>query len=106
MEFVSFMVNKSGGLKEIYDRTKIERSILKACNKRDISPQQIDTLLNSLEIEWASNKQGVTSKRIGKDVLYKLIHIDAVAAIRFASVYANFDTPQDFTKFIQDGFDS
>ena len=105
MEFVSFFVSKSSGKKELYNRSKLETSILKACNKRNIPPEKIESMLNTLEIEWAENKTGVTSKRIGKDVLHKLKDIDEVACLRFASVYNHFESHGDFVKFILEEFE-
>ena len=105
MEFVSFFVNKTSGKKELYNRSKLETSILKACNKRNIPPEKIESMINTLEIEWAENKNGVTSKRIGKDVLHKLKDIDEVACLRFASVYNHFESHSDFVKFILEEFE-
>jgi len=105
MEFVNFMVTKTSGKKELYNRSKIETSILKACNKRNIPQEKIESMLNTLEVEWAENKTGVTSKRIGKDVLHKLKDVDEVACLRFASVYNHFDSHQDFVKFIIEEFE-
>jgi transcriptional repressor NrdR len=105
MEFVSFLVAKSSGKKELYNRSKIETSILKACNKRNIPQEKIESILNTLEVEWAENKTGVTSKRIGKDVLHKLKDIDEVACLRFASVYNQFESHHDFVKFIIEEFE-
>lgn len=105
MEFVSFFVSKTWGKKELYNRSKLETSILKACNKRNIPPEKIESMLNTLEIEWAENKTGVTSKRIGKDVLHKLKDIDEVACLRFASVYNHFESHSDFVKFILEEFE-
>lgn len=105
MEFVSFFVMKTSGKKELYDRSKVEASILKACNKRNIPPEKIESLINSLEVEWAENKNGITSKRIGKDVLHKLKSIDEVACLRFASVYNHFESHSDFVKFILEEFE-
>ena len=105
MEFVSFFVTKTSGKKELYNRSKLEASILKACNKRNIPPEKIESMLNTLEIEWAENKLGITSKRIGKDVLHKLKDIDEVACLRFASVYNHFESHGDFVKFILEEFE-
>ncbi|MDD5376845.1 MAG: transcriptional regulator NrdR [Candidatus Gracilibacteria bacterium] len=101
LEFINFLVTKSDGEKELYDRTKVQRSILMAFNKRSMDHNQIEQVINELENEWASNKKGITSKRIGKDILHRLKDIDDVAYIRFASVYHNFDTAQDFVNFIK-----
>lgn len=105
MEFVSFFVTKTGGKKELYNRSKLEASIMKACNKRDISPVKIESMINNLEIEWAENKNGITSKRIWKDVLHKLKDVDEVACLRFASVYNHFESHSDFVKFIIEEFE-
>ena len=101
MEFVKFMVIKSDGRKEMYDKEKLEKSILKACNKREINYQNIEKMISDLENSWASNKMWITSKRIWKDILNWLSKIDEVAYIRYASVYLNFDTAQDFNNFIK-----
>ncbi len=100
MEFVKFMVIKSDNRKEMYDKEKLEKSILKACNKREIDYQNIEKMISDLENSWASNKMWITSKRIGKDILNWLSDIDEVAYIRYASVYLNFDTAEDFNNFI------
>lgn len=101
LEFINFQVTKSTGEKDLYDRTKVQRSILMAFNKRNMDHNQIEQVINELENEWASNKKGITSKRIGKDILHRLKDIDDVAYTRFASVYHNFDTAQDFVNFIK-----
>lgn len=101
LEFINFLVTKSNGEKELYDRSKVQRSILMAFNKRNMDYNQIEQTINELENDWASNKKGITSKRIGKDILHRLRDIDDVAYIRFASVYHNFDSAQDFINFIK-----
>jgi len=101
LEFVSFFVTKNNGTKELYDREKLERSILKACNKRDVDPALIETMINQLEVEWSANKKEVTSKRVGRDTLSKLKNVDEVAFLRFASVYHNFTSAKDFAEFIR-----
>jgi transcriptional repressor NrdR len=58
------MVIKSDGNKEIYEKEKIEKGILLACNKRKIDYDKIEQMISDLENLWASNKSGVTSKRI------------------------------------------
>lgn len=101
LEFINFLVTKSTGEKDLYDRTKVQRSILMAFNKRNPDHNKIEQIINELENEWASNKKGITSKRIGKDILHRLKDIDDVAYIRFASVYHNFDSAEDFVNFIK-----
>lgn len=104
MEFINFLVTKSNGEKVMYDRSKVQQSILKAFNKRTVDYLEIDQMINELESEWASNKKGITSKRIGKDVLRRLRDMDDVAYIRFASVYLNFEHVNDFVAFIKNEF--
>jgi len=99
-EFVKFMVIKSNWNKQIYEKEKLEKSILIPCNKRNIDYNKIENLIWELENEWAANKSWVTSKRIWKDVLEALWKIDEVAYIRYASVYHNFETSRDFVEFI------
>jgi len=89
----------------MYDRSKLQRSILKALHKRQPDIDKIEKLLNELENDWASNKKWITSKRIWKDVLNKLKDVDDVAYIRFASIYHNFDNVNDFIKFIKEEFE-
>lgn len=105
MEFINFLVTKKNGEKEMYDRTKLQRSIIKALHKRTIDTEKIEKILNELEWEWASNKKWITSKRIGRDILNKLKDIDDVAYIRFASIYHNFDSVNDFIKFIKEEYE-
>jgi len=105
-QIAKFVVIKSDGDKEFYDREKLEKSILKAVNKTDVTIDQIESMLTDLEFEWMKNKKGVTSKRIWKDVLEKLEKINEVAAIRYASVYYWFQTKEDFVKYIQETFNS
>ena len=79
--------------------------MMKACNKRPVDPNNVEQVINELEHEWASNKKGITSKRIGKDILRKLRDIDDIAYLRFASVYIHFEDAKHFVDFIQSEFD-
>lgn len=101
LEFINFLVTKSSGTNELYDRTKVQRSIMLAFNKRHVDHSRVEQTINELENEWASNKKGITSKRIGKDILHRLRDLDEVAYIRFASIYHNFENAQDFIQFIK-----
>ena len=102
MEFVKFMVIKNDWSRQLYERDKIEKSILKACNKRNIDYAKVEQMISDLERQWASNKTWVTSKRIWKDLLSELKKLDEVAYIRYGSVYHNFETAKDFMKFISE----
>lgn len=102
LEFVSFMVTKSSGEVEPYNRTKVMNSMRKALAKREFNPEKVEDIINSLENEWAQNKQGITSKRIGRDILRKLRDLDEVAFLRYASIYHNHESVREFMKFLQD----
>lgn len=100
MEFPKFFVLKLTWKKELYNRDKLENSILKACNKRNIDIEKIEQMIIDLENSWALNKNAISSKRIWKDILAQLKKIDEVAYIRYASVYHNFSNKEDFIDFI------
>jgi len=100
IEIINLIVEKSWNKKEKYDRSKLEDSILKATNKRNISVKTINDIIRQLELLWSS-KNHITSKQIGEDVLKALLVLDEVAYIRYASVHLNFNSADDFIKFIK-----
>lgn len=102
LEVVNFMVSKSDGNKEVYNREKVEKSILKSLNKRNISAEGVDNILLRLESKWSKNKSWVWSKTIWKDILGELKKLDEVAYIRYASVHQNFENKDDFISFISE----
>lgn len=75
---------------------------MKALTKRSFNPEKLEDIINTLENEWAQNKQGITSKRIGRDILRKLRDLDEVAFLRYASIYHNHESVNGFIKFIED----
>ena len=99
MEIMTLIVEKSWNRKQRYNRDKLEDSILKAANKRNLSVHIINDLIRQLEFRW-SNKNEITSKEIWKDVLAALFVLDDVAYIRYASVHLKFDSAKDFVEFI------
>ncbi|MBS9784376.1 transcriptional regulator NrdR [Candidatus Gracilibacteria bacterium] len=101
LEFVSFMVTKSSGELELYDRDKLEASIMKSLTKRTFDPKQLTDMINALEVQWAANKNAVTSKRIGRDILAKLREFDEIAFLRYASIYHNHESVSGFIEFLQ-----
>ncbi len=84
----------------MYDRQKLKKALLLAFAKREIDKEQIENLINNLEAERSTDKNEITSKEIGDDVLRALKKIDPVVYVRFASVYKKFDSLKDFKKFI------
>lgn len=91
------LVIKNDGSSEAYDRTKLMRGLLIACAKRPISPEQIDSLVDSIENELrTAPKNEVASKELGDMVLVRLAKLDEVAYVRFASVYKDFQNLEGF----------
>lgn len=99
IEMLELFVIKKDGSRQPYNRSKIKTGIIKACEKRPISIEVIENLLNCVESDILKQESiEVSSKFIGELVMKKLKKIDKVAYIRFASVYLLFDNPKDFTK--------
>ena len=99
IETVQPVVVKKDGSREYFDRNKLLVGILKACQKRPVDAQQIakkveTDLQNSLKLE-------VTSKELGEMVMEELKKTDAVAYVRFASVYREFKDIETFMKELQ-----
>ncbi|MDI6641722.1 MAG: transcriptional regulator NrdR [Elusimicrobiota bacterium] len=95
MENMPLVVVKSDNRRETFDRNKLREGILRACEKRNISPAEIEKVVSEIEHELQEYVLEVPSRVIGEKVLEKLLKLDNVAYIRFASVYyqyANIDT--------------
>lgn len=90
-------VVKKDDKREEFDREKIKRGILKACEKRPISNDEIDDIVDNVVSEIRKqNSTEVESSYIGKLIMDKLRELDKVAYIRFASVYRSFDDIDSF----------
>jgi transcriptional repressor NrdR len=99
IELINLVVVKTWNKKQKYVRGKLEDSLLKATNKRNISVKKINDLIKGLEYKW-NTKSEVTTKDIWADVLEALSWLDEVAYIRYASVHHKFETAKDFMQFI------
>ena len=97
-EIGSLMVTKKDSTFEPYSRTKLENGIWIACGKRPVTQLQIDKMINKLEEKWSANKKGISSQKIGNDVMDALKKLDRIAYIRFASVYRSFKDVDEFKK--------
>ena len=97
----TLLVVKRSGIKRPFDQEKIIKSITTALRKRNFSSEDIENIANkiTLELESGSAKEIPTSK-IGNMIMQELANVDPVAYIRFASVYKDFATVQDFASFI------
>ncbi|MCX8015242.1 MAG: transcriptional regulator NrdR, partial [candidate division WOR-3 bacterium] len=97
VERVPLMIIKSDGRREAYDREKLIEGIALACNKRPISRLTIEKIVSEIENEIADNyRLEVESRELGERVLSKLIKLDQVAYVRFASVYRRFQNINEF----------
>ena len=94
------MVVKSNGVREPFDRAKIEQSVTLACRKRNVSEERIDQLVSGIQrqIETLGESE-VPTKVIGEMVMDGLRQLDSVAYIRFASVYRDVSEAKDFEEF-------
>ncbi len=101
VETTSFIVVKKDNRRESYNRQKLEEGIRRACEKRPITNEQIESLINDLEEKWAILGKEISAKKIGEDVMDSLKTIDEVAYIRFASVYRHFKDIETFRKELQ-----
>ena len=91
VETIPLIIIKKDNIRETYDRSKIEAGVLRACHKRPISAAQITQLVDEVETEiFNREEKEVPSAVIGELVMDKLKNLEAVAYVRFASVYREF----------------
>lgn len=94
-------VIKKDGRREVFDKEKIKRGILRAIEKRPVSLDLVDDITDQIEKEMLKReKQEIPAREIGAEVLKKLKKVDKVAWLRFASVYLEFEDLSDFEKLI------
>lgn len=99
IEYVPIMVVKRDGTRESFDRSKLLRGVVTACEKTGVSARAMEMLVD--EIEAALQQQAIreiTSEGIGEKVLARLRQLSEVAYVRFASVYRQFQGIRDFTE--------
>ena len=85
-----------------YDREKISLGIVKACEKRPVSHEKIEKMINNIEARLRTKGKEVKSSLIGSMIMKGLRKLDNVAYIRFASVYKDFTDVQDFKKELKE----
>ena len=97
VDTIPLIVIKKDKTREIFDRSKIESGVLRACHKRPVTAQQIHELVDSVETEvYSKGEREVPSSEIGEIVMNKMKDLDAVAYVRFASVYREFKDVETF----------
>lgn len=97
IETMPIIVIKKDKSREVFDRNKLLRGLIKACEKRPVSVERLDKVINEIESTLQNSlDREVTSLKIGEMVMEKLKEIDEVAYVRFASVYRQFSDVDSF----------
>ena len=97
VETIPLIIIKKDNVRETSNRKKIEAGILRACHKRPVSAAQIEKLVDEIENDiFKLEDKEISSSVIGEIVMQKLKDIDAVAYVRFASVYREFKDVNTF----------
>lgn len=97
VETIPLIVIKKDNNRVAYDRSKIERGVLRACYKRPVSADQITGLVNQVESEiFSLEVPEISTQSIGEMVMNRLKDMDGVAYVRFASVYREFKDVNTF----------
>lgn len=96
IEFVPITVIKQDGKKEFFDRSKVLRGMIRACEKTGVSLKRLEAIVDTIESHLQQGNKEVTTHEIGKLVLQYLRYENEVAYIRFASVYRKFQGIKDF----------
>lgn len=102
VEEAPFLVVKKDGRREVFDRQKILRGVLTACEKRPVAVAAVEALVDRVEAAIRARYEGeVPSTAIGEAVMAELRTLDEVAYIRFASVYRQFADIERFREEIE-----
>ena len=97
METLPFMVIKKDKSREVFDKTKLLNGLLRACEKRPVSIETLEQVVNDIESSLLNSlEREVSTVKIGELVLEHLRKIDEVAYVRFASVYRQFADVESF----------
>ncbi len=100
IESIPLVVIKKDRTREQYDRSKIEAGVMRACYKRPIPIQRINEMIDQVETEiFNREEKEIESKEIGEIVMEHLRNLEAVAYVRFASVYREF---KDINMFMEE----
>ena len=96
-------VIKKEGKRELFDREKIKDGLIKACEKRSVTSEQIEEIVEGIEDELRrSGKAEISSTEIGDKIMNRLKEIDHVSYVRFASVYKEFRDVDSFLDAIKE----
>jgi len=101
VENVPIMVIKKDMSRQVFNREKLLNGLLRACEKRPVSIEQLEQVIDEIEISLYNNEREVSSSELGEMVLEKLRNIDEVAYVRFASVYREFNDVNSFVEALK-----
>lgn len=97
IEDIPLMIIKKDRRREVFSRDKVRSGISRACEKREVSMNQIEAFIEELERDLReSEEKEIPSRIIGEKIMSKLHDLDKVAYVRFASVYRDFKDVNDF----------
>ena len=100
VEHMPIVVIKRDGSRQSFDRVKLINSMVRACDKRQVSLADIEAIADDIELEVQNSlEREVPSTRIGELVMRRLKSVDEVAYVRFASVYRQF---KDISTFMEE----
>lgn len=102
VEWGDFRIIKKDGRRQPFDREKLKLGIMKACEKRPVSSEKIDSMITSIEERLRKRGGEAPTSLIGELASKELKKVDKVAYIRFASVYQDFTNLEDFKKEIKE----
>lgn len=103
VETVELMVKKKDGRPERFDLNKIIRGLQKACEKRPVTMEQVHAIAEQVRQDLMTlGKEEASSQEIGDLVMKHLKKVDRVSYIRFASVYREFEEPEDFQRLLKE----
>lgn len=103
VEVIDLKVVKKDGHNEDFNREKIKEGIVKACEKRSCSQEDIESIVDDIEMRLLNRKSTeISSSDIGRMILTRLKKLDKVAYLRFASVFLEFKNVGEFKKIIKE----
>ena len=106
IEILPVFVVKKDNRRETFDPAKVRNGIVRACEKRPVSFEDIEKLVSKVEMQVSQQpNQEITSEEIGRIVMDGLRSLDEVAYIRFASVYRQFKDVESFMEELQQVLD-
>ncbi len=106
IEEIPLMIIKKDRRREVFNRDKLRSGIQRACEKREISMNAIESFIEEIERDLReSEEKEISSRIIGEKIMSKLHELDKVAYVRFASVYRDFKDVNDFVTELKDLLD-